>query len=399
MTKKYYSLILAALLMVTSSINCFATNTNTDVEVPPSSEVVEQVEDTTDAEKIEEAAENEDTVVKDILPEDDAIRIMDNFLYVKHSSIGDIDKLFFTNIGFSSEELTNLKLEPVNNEIITGLDYELFVSKISAIMSIDVFNQEFSNVFINKDGILTIKVVPGEKIDMGNIMIDNSDSYEGSYSYLIHANAGNGKIVECIFGIDKINDIYVVSGIYDYKIADKPTTVIDSNEGDIGASEVIPMGTVKLVVNVGENRPHGFDEYDFFVELYPESATSVDATNNFYDVLAARGYKATYQLPYGEYTVVRGGVNGDTKNKFAIYSETETFILDENNNEITLTFNFQNMDFVSGEESEYTPPEVYQEKEDNSSIVKVVGILMILVSVVIAFCGFFLISMKKYNNQ
>lgn len=398
MTKKYCSFILALLLMLVSSTVCFATSANIETETVPIDEVVEQIEETTEADSTENVDINETPVV-DVLLESDAIKIMDDFLYVKHVSNAVIDKDFFINIGFSNEELSNLVLDSVNGEINTGLNYNLFISKIYNIMAPDVFVQEFSSIFLNVENVLVIKEVGGEEIGIGNVIIDTVDSYQGSYSYLVHSNVDNGQIMECIFGIDKVNGVYVVSGIYDYKIVDKPTTVVDSNEGDIGSSETIKMGTVKLVVNVGENRPYGFDEYDFFVELYPESVSSVDATNNFYDIRAARGYVATYDLPYGEYSVVRGGVKGDTKNKFAIVSDIETFTIDENTKEITITFNFQNMNFITGEESEYTPPIVSQEKEDNSSIIKVIGILMILVSVIIIFCLFFLYSMKRYKNQ
>ena len=191
-----------------------------------------------------------------------------DFLYVKHVSNAVIDKDFFINIGFSNEELSNLVLDSVNGEINTGLNYDLFISKIYNIMAPDVFAQEFSSIFLNVENALVIKEVGGEEIGIGNIIIDTADSYQGSYSYLVHSNVDNGQIMECIFGIDKVNGVYVVSGIYDYKLVDKPTTVVDSNEGDIGLSETIKMGTVKLVVNVGENRPYGFDEYDPF--LYDE---------------------------------------------------------------------------------------------------------------------------------
>ena len=165
-----------------------------------------------------------------------------------------------------------------------------------------------------------------------------------------------------------------------------------------------PKGKVTFIVQANKNRPADFYNYDFFVELSSDKLQFADATSNFYKIPEINDYTETYEFPYGEYEIVRGGVYDDVRNKFSIVTDIEKFVLDENNQEVTVIFNFENMNYISGEKETENIIQNYTEETPNqflgkySELVKVVGILMILLSVIIMFCLFFLVSMKKYKK-
>ena len=129
----------------------------------------------------------------------------------------------------------------------------------------------------------------------------------------------------------------------------------------------------------------------------------VDSTDGFYNIMAYNDFRATYYLPYGTYNVIRGGVINDTTGKFNMHPDIEEFELSDNNNDVTIKLSFDNLNHVTGEidkdniidnsNSEKAP------QKDFSGLIKVVGILMIVISVVIGFCLFFLFSMKKFNEK
>jgi len=156
-------------------------------------------------------------------------------------------------------------------------------------------------------------------------------------------------------------------------------------------------GLIEININVLENRPIEFQAYDFvisFMDLdnYLEYYVTVEASDN---------YNLVYELPYGNYIVTSSGAKGDTRGKFQIVPlDKEEFTISE---EMTsITFGFHGINGSTGEKQETINVEdlVPQENEkDYSQFIKVIGIFMILTAVVILFCIFFLVSMKKFNNR
>ena len=121
---------------------------------------------------------------------------------------------------------------------------------------------------------------------------------------------------------------------------------------------------------------------------------------------------ATYNLPYGDYDILSAGVPNDGTGKYSLAPSIESFTLSEENPMVSVDFVFRNFDYSKGEEfseEEIVQKEDYIEEQNNNSnivtngegssdFVMVIGIFMILVAVVIAFCIFFLVSMKKFKN-
>lgn len=172
------------------------------------------------------------------------------------------------------------------------------------------------------------------------------------------------------------------------------------------------MGEVILKVDVTKNRLKDFKGYDFYVEIRRTDIEDPDPMGTNYYIKSGNDYMATYNFPYGDYDVLSAGVPNDGTGKYGLAPSIESFTLSEKNPTISIDFVFRNFDYSKGEEfseEEIVQKEDYIEEqnnnsniatneESNSDFVMVIGIFMILVAVVIAFCIFFLVSMKKFKN-
>ena len=172
------------------------------------------------------------------------------------------------------------------------------------------------------------------------------------------------------------------------------------------------MGEVTLRVDVTKNRLKDFKGYDFYVEIKRNDVDSFDPMGDNYYVKSSNDYVNTYNLPYGDYDILSAGVPNDGTGKYGLAPSIESFTLSEKNPTISIDFVFRNFDYSKGEEfseEEIVQKEDYTEEqnndsniatngEGNSDFVMVIGIFMILVAVVIAFCIFFLVSMKRFKN-
>ena len=182
--------------------------------------------------------------------------------------------------------------------------------------------------------------------------------------------------------------------------------------GEIVSAVAETTGEINLKVDVTKNRLKDFDGYDFYVEIRRADIDDPDPMGTNYYVKASNDYMATYNLPYGDYDILSAGVPNDGTGKYSLAPSIESFTLSEENPMVSVDFVFRNFDYSKGEEfseEEIVQKEDYIEEqnnnsniatngESNSDFVMVIGIFMILVAVVIAFCIFFLVSMKKFKN-
>lgn len=172
------------------------------------------------------------------------------------------------------------------------------------------------------------------------------------------------------------------------------------------------MGEVILKVDVTKNRLKDFKGYDFYVEIRRTDIEDPDPMGTNYYIKSGNDYMATYNLPYGDYDILSAGVPNDGTGKYSLAPSIESFVLSEKNPTVSVDFVFRNFDYSNGEEfseEQIVQKEDYIEEQNNNSnivtngegssdFVMVIGIFMILVAVVIAFCIFFLVSMKKFKN-
>ena len=96
------------------------------------------------------------------------------------------------------------------------------------------------------------------------------------------------------------------------KVYEQGDVIYEDFQGELNPDEINiseEKGFVEITINVLENRPIGFQAYDFVigfldVDNYVEYYATVEASDN---------YKLVYELPYGNYKVSASGAKGDNR--------------------------------------------------------------------------------------
>jgi hypothetical protein len=171
-------------------------------------------------------------------------------------------------------------------------------------------------------------------------------------------------------------------------------------------NSAVETGTVTFVVDATKNRPMSFDSYNCFVELSSDALNIASPTEGIFNIMSYNDYSATYELPYGTYSVVRGGVIGDSFGEFSMSPDITEFILSKDNDNLVIRLSFDNMDHTTGskvdsdkiieDSTDYVPE---KEKKIDSNLITLIGIFSVILGVVIVFCLVILSSVKKYKRE
>lgn len=363
----------------------------------------------TDEADVENTINEEAQVSENLLTDEKATQLINALVYIKENLNDKEYKKALTYIGYTENELNVVGNITDDGYFNTGLNYNDFNTRMSLFFSNSVKEQIIDDLTVNIDGLLGVKVVENYNIP-NSFRIINQGQNDSLYSFYIKYLIQNNQEISIIIEMEDVDGAFIISSLYDYEIVEAGIEDIETipdaepiESEDSKNEDEEKLGTVTFIVDATHNRPKDFEEYNCFVEIYSDVLNLVDSTDGFYNIMAYNDFRATYYLPYGTYNVIRGGVINDTTGKFNMHPDIEEFELSDNNNDVTIKLSFDNLNHATGEidkdnivdnsEPERTP------QKDFSGLIKVIGILMIVVSIVIGFCIFFLFSMKKYNEK
>lgn len=358
---------------------------------------------------VENTIDEETQISEPLLTDERAAQLINALVYIKENLNDKEYKKALTYIGYTEDELNVTGNITDDGYFNTGLNYNDFNTRMSSLFSDSVRKQIIDDLTVDIDGLLGVKVVESYNVP-SSFRIINQGQNDNLYSFYIKYLIQNNQEISIIIEIEDIDGTFIISSLYDYKIVEAGIEEIETIPDEEPIEDEAPaseeeekLGTVTFVVDATHNRPKDFEEYNCFVEIYSDVLNLVDSTDGFYNIMAYNDFRATYYLPYGTYNVIRGGVINDTTGKFNMHPDIEEFELSDNNNDVTIKLSFDNLNHVTGEidKDNIIDNSDYENapQKDFSELIKVVGILMIVISVVIGFCLFFLFSMKKFNEK